>query len=381
MTSTASSVRAPVRLGVPWLTVLPLAAVMAYADGFWMLTLRGAVGAIERTQEPFVSWLRESTLVLPLFILAVLGALTLAQLRYGAVLRTPRAVAATGLLVAAAGTVLGATMIVGSSAYDYHLESDLLGMMDTMRNTCAGNCLALQQQSTFAAIVRAVLYTSAFILMTNLILVGWVLAMSGGRLAVTSSRGMPVTSTGPRPADSIDLPGETDSRLHDLRQLLVAALLGSAAIHATLVPDQLTQWPAAGTFFIMLTAAELVIAALLLTRQRRATLIAAVVVSAGPLLLWLYSRTIGLPVGPAPGRPSAVGLSDIICCALEIVVLSVAVQILRRAGRPAQQPAWTAQTRWLGLVAIIAATAIGIAGATPAWFEGSDSPPETTMSH
>ena len=50
------------RLGVPWLTVLPLAAVMAYADGFWMMSLRGAVGAIERTQEPFTSWWRESTL-------------------------------------------------------------------------------------------------------------------------------------------------------------------------------------------------------------------------------------------------------------------------------------------------------------------------------
>gem|GEM_PF-4959715 len=63
---------------VPWLTALPLAAVMAYAEGFWMVSLRGAVGAIERTQQPFATWLRESTLALPLFTLAVLGALTLA---------------------------------------------------------------------------------------------------------------------------------------------------------------------------------------------------------------------------------------------------------------------------------------------------------------
>ena len=44
------------RLTVPWLTVLPFAVVMAYADGFWMTSLRGAVGAIERTDEPFTSW-------------------------------------------------------------------------------------------------------------------------------------------------------------------------------------------------------------------------------------------------------------------------------------------------------------------------------------
>jgi hypothetical protein len=46
------------RLNVPWGTVLPLAVVLAYADGFWMLTLRGAIGAIERTQEPFAGWAR-----------------------------------------------------------------------------------------------------------------------------------------------------------------------------------------------------------------------------------------------------------------------------------------------------------------------------------
>ena len=27
---------------VPWLTVLPLAVVLAYADGFWMVSLRGS---------------------------------------------------------------------------------------------------------------------------------------------------------------------------------------------------------------------------------------------------------------------------------------------------------------------------------------------------
>ena len=48
----------PGRPAVPWATVLPLAVLMAYADGFWLTSLRGAVGAIERTQEPFATWLR-----------------------------------------------------------------------------------------------------------------------------------------------------------------------------------------------------------------------------------------------------------------------------------------------------------------------------------
>src|SRR3954454_17464091 len=106
---------------VPWVTVLGLAAVMAYADTFWLTSLQGAVGAIERSQDPFNQWLRGSTLVLPLFAVAVLWALSRAHRRFGPALRRPRKVAAAALLVAAAGTVVGVGEVVASSAYDYHL--------------------------------------------------------------------------------------------------------------------------------------------------------------------------------------------------------------------------------------------------------------------
>src|SRR3954454_475705 len=89
---------------VPWWTVVFLAVLMAYADGFWLISLRGAVGAIERTQEPFAAWLRESTAFLPVFVLAVLAALTLA-LRWLGPAPSRRRTAAAALLVVAAGTL------------------------------------------------------------------------------------------------------------------------------------------------------------------------------------------------------------------------------------------------------------------------------------
>ena len=88
---------------------------MAYADGFWMMSLRGAVGAIERTDEPFASWLRESTLVLPVFVFAVLGALTLALRLFGPELRKSSTVL-TALLIVAAGTAVGMALITVSAA-------------------------------------------------------------------------------------------------------------------------------------------------------------------------------------------------------------------------------------------------------------------------
>jgi hypothetical protein len=78
------------QLTVPWLTVLPFALAMAYADGFWMVALRGAVGSIDRSQEPFTTWLRESTLAIPVYLFAVLGALTLAKRWFGPEPRTAR---------------------------------------------------------------------------------------------------------------------------------------------------------------------------------------------------------------------------------------------------------------------------------------------------
>ena len=96
----------PARRGVPWATVLPVAVVMAYANGFWLTSLRGAVGAIERTQGPFASWLRESTLALPAYVFVVLGALTVALRLFGSTPRRLR-LALTALMVVAAGTVAG----------------------------------------------------------------------------------------------------------------------------------------------------------------------------------------------------------------------------------------------------------------------------------
>jgi len=173
----------PGRLGVvPWLTVVPLAVVLAYADGFWLISLRGAVGSIERTGEPFASWLRESTLTLPVFALAVLGALALAARWFGPVLRKSKTVVATALMVVAAGTLVGIAALAAGSAYDYYLQSSHVHSMASMAAT------AVQQQAGLGLQLRAVGYGSALLLVTNLALVGWVVAMRGGRLDVSKTR-------------------------------------------------------------------------------------------------------------------------------------------------------------------------------------------------
>jgi hypothetical protein len=172
---------------VPWLTVVPLAVLLAYADGFWMIAMRGAVGSFGRTQEPFATWMRESTLILPVFGFAVIGALALAARWYGPALRKPKTVITAALLVVAAGTLVGIAALAASSAYDYHLQSGLLQMKGSMPGMGSGS-VATQLQSALAWQVRAVGIGSGLMLVTNLVLVGWVVALRGGRLGVRKTR-------------------------------------------------------------------------------------------------------------------------------------------------------------------------------------------------
>jgi len=339
------------RLGVPWRTVLSLAAVMAYGDGFWMMALRGAVGSIERTQSPFASWLRESTLILPAFVLAVLGALTLALRWFGPVL-TARTFAATALMVVAAGTLVGVAQIAVNSAYDYRLQSSLLQLMHVTHHSNVKGLVALEQQATLGLQVSAVVYGLAILLVTNLVLVALAVAFRGGRLDV----GIPGAGNAGR------------SRVRDLRLLLAAGFFGTAAIHAAVVPQRLSGWVVAGVFFIVLVAAELAIAGLLLAPGHQpggltqpTVLLSAAVVSIGSLALWWYSSTIGLPFGPRAGIAEQVGLADLTACLLAAGSLLVAVILLR--GRSSlRRPPVSAHLRWLALLAVIAITTIGLGG-------------------
>ena len=172
---------------VPWATVAVLAAAMAYADGFWLTSLQGATGAVERAQNPFGDWLRVSTLMLPVVLLGVYKAVTSAQQRYGAELRGARTFLVTALRVVAVGTLVGIAALVVNSALDYHVQAGQARLMDSMRSmdgmVMGSTGMSMDRLATLAVHVRGVGYASALLLVTNVLLVGWVVALRGGRLA------------------------------------------------------------------------------------------------------------------------------------------------------------------------------------------------------
>jgi len=182
------------RLSVYWMTVAFFAIVIAFGDGFWVTSVQGAVGAIERNDPPLSRWFRDSTLMLPLFFLAVLAAIVLGRRWFGGSRSRLIKFGATALLMVVLTSAVAITEVAASSAYDYRLQSrDLVsthafhqsiadpapGAAQT-NSGCTGICA--QKQLTLNSHLKALRIASLVLLLSNVVLVLWVLALRGDRL-------------------------------------------------------------------------------------------------------------------------------------------------------------------------------------------------------
>lgn len=179
-TATTGTGARSTRARVPWGTVVPLAVALALANSFWMVVLRGAVGAVERTQQPFLSWWRDSLLTLPFATLAVLVAVQVARRLLGRT-RGRFGFLISWLLVVAFGTVAGLMQVALSAVYDYVLQTRENVMMTTGNGgMCSGpDCLERMQHATMALQLRALGFGAGVILVTNLVVTIWVIAIRG----------------------------------------------------------------------------------------------------------------------------------------------------------------------------------------------------------
>jgi small-conductance mechanosensitive channel len=152
------------------------------------------------------------------------------------------------------------------------------------------------------------------------------------------------------------------------------ASLGAALIHFAVVQEHLEEWWLYGVFFAALATVQLLWAGLTLTEEELPAPRLFAAVNAVVLVLWLVTRTTGLPVGPQPWEAEPVGIADVMCGALELVVVVLLVLSVRRS--PVEE---SATTSWLqgGLVAIgaLAVASVTIVGLAATGY------PENTHHH
>jgi hypothetical protein len=146
-----------------------------------------------------------------------------------------------------------------------------------------------------------------------------------------------------------------------LRIAAAAFLLGPAAIHFAVAPEHLRTYLPYGVLFIAVGLAQAGLAVLILLRPSPALLLGGAALSLGVIAVWLVSRMVGLPIGPIPWRPEAVGLPDILSTLMEwITVWLLIAGDARLDSTRTFSPYRAAPALTLALVASVAWTVAGL---------------------
>jgi hypothetical protein len=106
--------------------------------------------------------------------------------------------------------------------------------------------------------------------------------------------------------------------------------LGAAAIHAAVIGDHFEESGLFGTFFVLATLLQLGWAAVVFIAPSRALVVLGVAGNAALILVWILSRTRGLPVGPEPWTREAVGGLDVFSSMFEALAVYLSLSLLLR---------------------------------------------------
>jgi FtsP/CotA-like multicopper oxidase with cupredoxin domain len=155
-------------------------------------------------------------------------------------------------------------------------------------------------------------------------------------------------------------PGQNGYR-RGVRYPAALLTLGAAAIHFSVAADHLQTYAPFGVLFILTGAVQVALAVATVIVPGRRVFAAAVLVAAGCLAVWALSRTTGLPLGPAPGRPEAIEVPDLLTAIFEVLSILLYGLMLARGPRPVRR-GW----RWLAgsIPMAVLVTALTAAGAS-----------------
>jgi FtsP/CotA-like multicopper oxidase with cupredoxin domain len=117
-------------------------------------------------------------------------------------------------------------------------------------------------------------------------------------------------------------------------------VLAAGLIHLAVAPEHLRENVPFGVFFVAVGSAQIVLAVELASRPTRRLALLIAASSAMLIGLWLVSRTVGLPIGPNPGQPEDVSLTDVVCNLLELLSLPLLLALVAWPARRVVRRLW-----------------------------------------
>jgi len=114
----------------------------------------------------------------------------------------------------------------------------------------------------------------------------------------------------------------------DARLLLMACSVGAALVHAEVIRSHFQESTLYGWFFVLSAAAQLIWGLLVLRWPDRALLVSGAIGNGLIVVLWVVTRTTGLPIGPEPWQAESVGAFDVVATVLELALVIGSVALL-----------------------------------------------------
>ena len=160
---------------------------------------------------------------------------------------------------------------------------------------------------------------------------------------------------------------------------LAALSIAAAAIHFAVMGEHFAEYVAFGVFFSVIAWLQALWAVGVIVLPSQRLLLGAIVGNALVVLVWLTSRTTGIPIGPEAGAVEPAAFVDVLATILEVAIVAGTALLLLRGrplrGRPSRSiRGLPVRLGLVGLVIVLATltTWSVAAGATSGGEHGSD---------
>jgi hypothetical protein len=104
-------------------------------------------------------------------------------------------------------------------------------------------------------------------------------------------------------------------------QLAAGGSLGAAVVHGLVMPEHLHESAVLGWFFALLCVAQVAWVLVLLVRLTRTWVTLGVLGNLATIVLWAWSRTLGIPFGIDGGLPERITAVDLLATGFEVAVV------------------------------------------------------------
>ena len=122
---------------------------------------------------------------------------------------------------------------------------------------------------------------------------------------------------------------DADANVSVAQGSLAALSMAAAAIHFAVMEEHFAEYVAFGVFFSVVAWLQALWALGVIVLPSRRLLLAGLVGNALVILVWLVSRTAGLPIGPEAGAPEPAAFVDVLSTILEVaIVVGTAMLVL-----------------------------------------------------